>query len=86
MQNFWTFDAPGGIASVDYQLGLLDDAGIIVIGVVGHDDDAVILAQIFQLRALQLQVVFPTFADEWELGIVVADLGSIFLQKLDDGE
>src|ERR1019366_3958040 len=75
-----------GVAGIDDQLGFGNDAAIVVVGVVGHDDDAVVLAEVFQFGALHLQVVFPAFSDEGEVGIVVANLRSVFLQQFDDGE
>ena len=86
MHDFGAFDSAGGVAGVHHQLGFLNDAAIVVIGVVGDNDNAVILPQVLQLRALHLQVVFPPLADEREIGIVVADLGPISLQELDNGE
>ena len=80
------FDPSGGIAGVDHQLGLLNDVAIVVVGVVGYDDDAVVLSQVFQIRRLHLQIVLPALANEWDVGIVICDLGSIFLQEFDDGE
>jgi hypothetical protein len=43
MHNFTTFDPAGGVARIHHQLGLLHDAAIVVIGVVGHDDDAIVI-------------------------------------------
>src|ERR1700733_2307880 len=83
--NLGTLDPAGGIARVDHQLGLVHNAAVIVIGMVGHDHDAVILAQVFQIHALHLQVIFATFTDERKIGIVIANLGSILLQEFDNG-
>src|ERR1022692_749436 len=79
-------DALGGVAGVDDQLGFADDLFIVVIGVVGDDHDAVVVAQFVQFRAFHLQIVLASLADEREVGIVVADLGASLLQQFDDGE
>ncbi len=84
--DFIAVNPPSSVAGVDHQFGLFHDLPVVVVRVVGHDDDAVILSQILQLRALHLQIIFPALANEREVGIVIADLGSIFLQKFDNGE
>ena len=41
-----TVDTPGGITRIDHQLRLLDNTPVIVVGVVGHDQHTVVLAQV----------------------------------------
>src|SRR5271165_2974717 len=84
--NLGAFNATGRIPGVDDQLSFADDVVIVVVRVVGDDQDAVVLAEILQFRALHLQVVLAAFANEWKVGIVIADLGSVFLQQFDNGE
>ena len=66
--------------SFDFAHNLL----VVVVGVVGNDQNAVVLTEVFERRALHLQIVFASASDEWEVGVVVADLGSFFLQQLDN--
>ena len=63
-----------GISRVNHELRLADDALIVVVGVVGDDQHAIILAQIVQGSAFHLQVVLAAFSHRGEKGIVVADL------------
>ena len=86
VDDFVALDALGGVARVDDELRLLDDLGVVVIGMVGHDQDAVVLAKIVEGRAFHLQVVTPALADRREVRIVVTDLRTFLLQKLDDSE
>src|SRR5882762_11351514 len=72
-----------GVAGIDDQLSFLDDAAIVVIGVVGHDKNTVILPQIRQLSSLHLQVVFAAFTDKREKGIMIADLSPVLLEQFD---
>ena len=44
--NLAAFDALGRVASIDHQLSFVDDATVVVVGVIGHDDHAVVLTQI----------------------------------------
>ena len=59
---------------------------VVVVGVVGDNQHTIILAQVFKRRALHLQIVFSSLADQREVGIVIADVGALFLQKLNDGQ
>ena len=86
MHDLGAINSLGRVAGVDHQLGFGNDLAIVVVGVVGNDHDAVVLSQLFDLRTLHLQVVLASFADEREIGVVVADLGSFFLQQFDDGK
>jgi len=46
VNDFAAYDAASGVARVDDQLRFLHDTGVVVIGVVGDDDRAVVFAQI----------------------------------------
>jgi hypothetical protein len=50
-------DALGSVAGVDDQLCLLDDGGVVVAGVVGDDEDGVVLAEVVERRAAHSQGV-----------------------------
>lgn len=52
--NLGTVDSFCGISRIHHQLRLGNDATIVVVGVVGDDQHAIILAEILQLRALHL--------------------------------
>ena len=45
------------VACINHQLCLADDLPVIVVGVIGNDDDAVVLSQFFELGPLHLQIV-----------------------------
>jgi hypothetical protein len=38
----------GSIAAVDHQLCLPNDVAIVVVGVISHDDDAIVLSEVIQ--------------------------------------
>src|SRR5581483_2863504 len=84
--DFWVVDPARGVPGVNHQLGFLHDALVVVVRMIGDDQHAIVLAEIFQRRALHLQVVSSAPPDEWEVGIVVADLRAFFLQKFDNRE
>ena len=46
-----TFNSARGVAGIDHQLRFLDNPAVIVIGVVGNDDHAVVLAKIAEVGA-----------------------------------
>ena len=48
MNNLVAFDALGGVARVDDQLRLLHDLGVIVVGMIGNDEDAIVLSQVIE--------------------------------------
>src|SRR5262249_16345256 len=47
---------------------------------------AVIVAQIFERRALELQVVLSSLVKKWEKGVMVADVRTLGPQQLNDRE
>ena len=77
--NLGALDASGGVAGIDHKLGLLDNARVVVVGMIGHNNEIIVLAQIFQGSTLHLQVVLPPFADGGEIGIVVIHPGAPLL-------
>src|SRR3984893_2742243 len=83
MDDLGVRDPFSGVAGIDDQLSFLDDAAIVVVGVVGHDKNTVILPQILQLGSLHLQVVFAAFTDKREIGIMIADLRPVLLEQFD---
>src|SRR5579862_1950518 len=78
--DLWAGNVPRGVTGVDHQLRFLDDVAVIIVGMVGYDNDAVVLRKVLQLGTLHLQVVLTALANEREVRIVVADLSSILLQ------
>jgi hypothetical protein len=46
VDDFPALNALGGVAGVDDQLRLLDDLGVVVIGMVSNNQDAVVVAQV----------------------------------------
>src|ERR1035438_5344993 len=80
--DFATLDAAGSIARVNHQLAFLHNAAKVIVGVVRHDDDAVILPKIVEIGTLHLEVVLPASSDEREIGIVLADLRSGQAERL----
>src|SRR5437868_3399383 len=53
---------------------------------VGDDEYAFVLAEIVEWNAVHSQIVFAALADKGEIGIVVADFGSLLPQQLNNGE
>ncbi len=81
---FRAVHSPGGVPGINHELRLLHDAFEVVIGMIRDDHHTVVLSEIFQFSALHLQVVFSSPPDKGEVGIVVTDLRSLFLQQLDN--
>src|ERR1700722_12370829 len=86
VNDLGVLDASGGVARIDYQLCFLNNLFVVVIGVVGDDEHTVIFAQVLEFRALHLQIVFSSLADEREVRVVITHHRAIFLQQLDDGK
>src|SRR5665213_697327 len=87
--NLLRIDPLGGVARVYHQLRPLDDRLVVVAGVVGDNDDGVVLGQRVQVveRGVgHIQVVVAAVAYGGEEGIVVSDDGSSLAQQLNDGQ
>src|SRR6476660_4381527 len=78
----------GDAAGVDQELGVGDDVGPVVGGVVGGDDDAVVLGELGggELDGAHLQVVVAHLGGGGDVGVVVVDGGAQVLELLDDLE
>src|SRR6267143_1403210 len=83
---FAGMEATCRITSVDDQLRVLDYALVVVVGVIGGDEHAIVLVEVLQRRALHVQVILAPATPKWEIGIVVADLGTRLAQEFDDRE
>ena len=83
---FWRIDSFGGVSGVDDQFGLLDDGWVVVAGVVGDDEDGVVLAEVVERSAGHVEVVVAAVAHGGEVGVVVGDDGALVAQQFDDGE
>src|SRR5579871_465777 len=79
-------DAARGVPGVHHEAGLGNDAGVVVIGVNGDDQDAVIVLHRVERNAVELEVVLAALGQDGEVRIVVGDFGALLLQELDDGE
>jgi parallel beta-helix repeat protein len=77
-------DASCGVPCIDNQLGLAYDIAVVVAGVIGHDQYAVVVAQVFQRRAPELQVILSAFVQHWKEWVVVADSRALCSEQLDD--
>src|SRR5205085_1458462 len=53
---------------------------------ISDDHDAVVIPEIVERSTLHLKIIFPAFAHDRKVGIVVTDLCTLFLQKLNDGK
>src|ERR1700722_14328094 len=81
--------ATGGVAGVDYQLGGVDDGGVVVAGMVGGDDYAVVAGQGLWVQGHGLHVfvvVVAHLVELGEIGIVVVEFGATLLEELHDLE
>src|SRR5215469_4202431 len=79
-------DALGCVACVNHQTRLAHDGSVVVVRVVGHNQHAVVVAQVLERRVLHLQVVMTPAANGGEIRIVVADFSAALLQLFNDGE
>ena len=77
--DFWAVDSLCRVAGVNHQLGFAHDALVVVVGMIGDDQHAVVLAEIVQRRALHLQVVLAALSDGGKKRVVVADHGPLLL-------
>src|SRR5438046_10511402 len=84
--NFRASYAAGGVSRIYDKLRFTHNPLVIVVGGVGHDQDAIILGKVFEWCARHSQIVLAAFANRRERGSVVADLSAFFLQQLNDGE
>jgi hypothetical protein len=84
--DFWGIDAACGVAGVDDELGVFDDGGVVVGGMVGDDDDCIVLAEVVERCVGHVKGVVTALTDGWEIGVVVGDDGTSFAEELDDGE
>src|SRR5437016_2618914 len=58
------------VARVYYQLRFLHDPAIVVFGMIGHDEHAIVLSEIFQRSAFHLQIILAALSDRGEKRIV----------------
>src|SRR5437879_11335947 len=84
--NFRASYAAGGVSRIYDKLRFTHNPLVIVVGVVGHDQHAIILGKVFEWCARHSQIVLATFANSREIGIVVANLRPFFLQQFNDSE
>ena len=61
------------ITGID-ELRIFDDAPVVVAGMIGGNEHAVILVEVFQRRALHVQVILAPATYKRKVGIAVADL------------
>ena len=54
VHDFVTRDAARRVPRIDNKLSLTNDCGVVVVGVIGHDQDTIVLPKIFQLCAFHL--------------------------------
>src|SRR5512143_1081598 len=73
--DFVALDALGGVASVDDQVGFLHDALVVIVGMIGDNQHAIVLSQVVERCTGHLQVVFASASDLGEIRVVVADQG-----------
>src|ERR1700741_1216347 len=86
MANFAGTEVTCGISAIAHELRFFHDAAIVIGGVIGGDEHAVVLIQILQRCALHPQLIPSPASHEWKVRIVVADFGARFSQQLDDCE
>ncbi len=82
-----TLDAASGVARVHDQLGGVDDRRVVVAGVIGGDDDAIVAADGLRVERHRLHVLVVVVAHLVklrEVGIVVVEFRAALLQQLHD--
>src|SRR5579872_1889775 len=82
-----TLDAASGVARVDDQLGRVNDLGVVVAGVVGGNDDAIVTGDGLRVERHRLHVLVVIVAHLVklrEVGIVVVEFGAALLEQLHD--
>src|SRR5438552_19107570 len=84
--NFRASYAAGGVSRIYDKLRFTHNPLVIVVGVVVHDQHAIILGKVFEWCARHSQIVLVTFANSRDIGIVVANLRPFFLQQFNDSE
>src|SRR5579864_6922855 len=67
--DFLTLDALGGVACVNHQLCFAYDFFVIVVGVVGHDQHAIVLSKSFERSPFHLQIVFAPFSNRRKIRV-----------------
>src|ERR1700752_3957536 len=77
---FVGIEATCRITSIDNELRFFDDALVVVVGMVGGNEHAIVLLEFSQGHAFHLQVILAPTTHKWEIGVVVADLGARLAQ------
>src|SRR6185437_8159072 len=83
---FWGVDSSGGVSAVNDKLSLVYDGAVVVGGMVGDDQNRVVLAEVFEWSVGHVKRVVSAVAYRGKVRIVVKDICALFAEKLDDGE
>src|SRR5258707_10801743 len=62
------------ITGIDDELRVFDDAPVVVAGMIGGNEHAIILVEVLPRRALHVQIILAPATHKRKVGIVVADL------------
>src|ERR1035441_1917014 len=82
--NFGRLDSLGCIARIHHKLRFAYDVFVVVVGVVRHDEDAVVLSEVFEWGTGHVQIVMAAPAYRRKVRVVVENLGALCTQQLDD--
>src|ERR1700733_8042752 len=82
----WRRDPGRCIACVNDELRLGDDLLVVIIGVIGEDNYAVVLTESLQWHTFHLKIVLASLSNLWEIGVVVVNSRATLLQSLNDRE
>src|SRR5215813_8433069 len=84
--NFFRVDSLGGVAGVDDELRFAHDLCVVVVGMIGENQHAVVLRQIVERHSVHVEIVVSAASYIWEKWIVVRNDGASLLQQFDDCE
>src|SRR5215467_2441701 len=83
---FFRVNSLGGVAGVDDELRFAHDLCIVVVGMIGENQHAVVLRQIVERYSVHVEIVVAAASYIREKGVVVRNDGASLLQQFDDRE
>src|SRR5215475_64817 len=84
--NFFRVNSLGGVAGVDDELRFAHNLCVVVVGMIGENQHAVVLRQIVERHSVHVEVVVSAASYIWEKWVVVRNDSASLLQQFGDRE
>ena len=82
--NFRRHDSLGSVAGIDDQARLAHDLLVVIVGMIGDDQNRIIFLEMSQRHTCHVQVVVAAMSDLRKIWIVVANIDSPAFENLDN--